>query len=206
MLAAASDGKLVYTVGGTNGTSDLTTVETYDPATDKWATIPGLPQGRSDFGVAIDDATVGGGRRQVRGTGPQERRRTRSHDGDVDRTAGHGQRAPRLGGRLRREDGVRDRRVDGCRRRPGHGVGRSAEAGTTATPTRSRMAGATGCADRQADDGVDRARRRDLDRRRHARRRNPGNSGELRRPDGSVAEAAAAADPSASCDGGNLPR
>jgi serine/threonine protein kinase/N-acetylneuraminic acid mutarotase len=58
MLAAASDGELVYTVGGTNGTSDLTTVETYDPATDKWATMPGLPQGRSDFGVAVNDARL----------------------------------------------------------------------------------------------------------------------------------------------------
>ena len=32
MLAAASDGKLVYAVGGTNGDADLPTVEAYDPA------------------------------------------------------------------------------------------------------------------------------------------------------------------------------
>jgi serine/threonine protein kinase/N-acetylneuraminic acid mutarotase len=58
MLAAASDGSVVYAVGGTNGSSDLTTVETYDPATDNWATMPGLPQGRSDFGVAVNDARL----------------------------------------------------------------------------------------------------------------------------------------------------
>ena len=58
MLAAASDGELVYALGGTNGTTDLTTVEAYDPATDKWATMPGIPQGRSDFGVAVNDARL----------------------------------------------------------------------------------------------------------------------------------------------------
>jgi N-acetylneuraminic acid mutarotase len=52
MLGAASDGKLVYTVGGTNGNADLTTVEAYDPVADTWKNLPQLPEPRSDFGVA----------------------------------------------------------------------------------------------------------------------------------------------------------
>ena len=55
MLAAASDGKLVYTVGGTNGNSDLAAVEAYDPAARAWTKLPDLPQPRSDLGVAIAD-------------------------------------------------------------------------------------------------------------------------------------------------------
>jgi serine/threonine-protein kinase PknK len=55
MLAAASDGKLVYAVGGTNGNSDLATVESYDPATKTWTSLPDLSQPRSDLGVAIVD-------------------------------------------------------------------------------------------------------------------------------------------------------
>jgi serine/threonine protein kinase/N-acetylneuraminic acid mutarotase len=58
MLGAASDGKLVYIVGGTNGTSDLATVEAYDPAADKWTSMPQLPEPRSDFGVAVTDARL----------------------------------------------------------------------------------------------------------------------------------------------------
>jgi len=58
MLGAASDGKLVYAVGGTNGTSDLAAVEAYDPAADTWTAMPELPQGRSDFGVAVTDARL----------------------------------------------------------------------------------------------------------------------------------------------------
>ena len=58
MLGAASDGKLVYVVGGTNGTSDLATVEAYDPAADKWSSMPQLPEPRSDFGVAVTDARL----------------------------------------------------------------------------------------------------------------------------------------------------
>ena len=58
MLAAASDGKLVYTVGGTNGTADLTTVEAYDPAANTWTPLPALPQARSDLGVAIADGRL----------------------------------------------------------------------------------------------------------------------------------------------------
>jgi serine/threonine protein kinase/N-acetylneuraminic acid mutarotase len=58
MLGAASDGKLVYVVGGSNGTSDLAAVETYDPAADAWASLPELPGRRSDFGVASVDGRL----------------------------------------------------------------------------------------------------------------------------------------------------
>ena len=63
MLAAASDGKLVYAVGGTNGNSDLATVEAYDPAANSWTPLPALPEASSDLGVAIADqrlVAVGG--------------------------------------------------------------------------------------------------------------------------------------------------
>jgi serine/threonine-protein kinase PknK len=58
MLAAASDGKLVYTVGGTTGDSDQVNVEAYDPAAKTWTTLPTLPQARSDLGVAIADGRL----------------------------------------------------------------------------------------------------------------------------------------------------
>ena len=58
MLGAASDGKLVYVLGGTNGTSDLATVEAYDPAADTWTSLPELPGRRSDFGVAYADGRL----------------------------------------------------------------------------------------------------------------------------------------------------
>ena len=55
MLDAGSDGKLIYAVGGTDGKSDLATVEAYDPAAKTWTRLPDLPQPRSDLGVAIAD-------------------------------------------------------------------------------------------------------------------------------------------------------
>ncbi len=58
MLGAASDDKLVYVLGGSDGTSDLATVETYDPATDTWTTLPELPGRRSDLGVAYVDGRL----------------------------------------------------------------------------------------------------------------------------------------------------
>ena len=58
LLSAASDGKLVYAVGGTDGTADLTTVEAYDPAADTWTTLPALPEARSDLGVAFADGRL----------------------------------------------------------------------------------------------------------------------------------------------------
>jgi serine/threonine-protein kinase PknK len=58
MLAAASDARLVYAVGGTNGKSDLTTVEAYDPTANTWMPLPDLPEARSDLGVAIADGRL----------------------------------------------------------------------------------------------------------------------------------------------------
>jgi len=63
MLAAASDDKLMYAVGGSDGNTDLATVEAYDPATKAWTPLADLPQPRSDLGVAIADrrlVAVGG--------------------------------------------------------------------------------------------------------------------------------------------------
>ena len=58
MLGGASDDKVVYAVGGTDGTADLPTVEAYDPAADSWTALPALPQPSSDLGVAIADARL----------------------------------------------------------------------------------------------------------------------------------------------------
>ncbi|OBF88006.1 protein kinase [Mycobacterium sp. 852002-51163_SCH5372311] len=58
LLAGASDGKLMYAVGGSNGNADLTTVEAYDPAAKSWTALAGLPQPRSDLGVAIADGRL----------------------------------------------------------------------------------------------------------------------------------------------------
>ncbi|MEV3902542.1 kelch repeat-containing protein [Mycobacterium sp. NPDC050551] len=58
LLGAASDGKLMYAVGGTNGTADLAAVEAYDPIADRWSAMPDLPLPRSDFGVAVTDARL----------------------------------------------------------------------------------------------------------------------------------------------------
>jgi serine/threonine-protein kinase PknK len=58
MLAAASDTKLLYAVGGSTGTAELPTVEAYDPAANSWAPLPNLAQPRSDLGVAIADGRL----------------------------------------------------------------------------------------------------------------------------------------------------
>ncbi len=58
MLAAASDGKLVYAIGGTSGNADLAAVEAYDPGAKTWASLPPLPEARSDLGVAITDGRL----------------------------------------------------------------------------------------------------------------------------------------------------
>ena len=58
MLSATSDGKVMYAIGGTDGTSDLTTVEAYDPAANTWTTLPELTEARSDGGVAFADGRL----------------------------------------------------------------------------------------------------------------------------------------------------
>ncbi|HKV19396.1 MAG TPA: kelch repeat-containing protein [Mycobacterium sp.] len=58
MLGAASDGKVVYALGGSTGTSDLATVESYDPVANTWTSLPELPGRRSDFGVATADGRL----------------------------------------------------------------------------------------------------------------------------------------------------
>ncbi|TDO08152.1 serine/threonine protein kinase [Mycobacterium sp. BK086] len=58
MLGGASDDKVVYAVGGSDGANDLASVEAYDPVADSWTALPALPQPRSDLGVAIADARL----------------------------------------------------------------------------------------------------------------------------------------------------
>ncbi|MBO0679152.1 protein kinase [Mycolicibacterium sp. S2-37] len=54
-LAGATDGALVYAVGGTNGAAELATVEAYDPEANAWTSLPPLRQARSDLGATIAD-------------------------------------------------------------------------------------------------------------------------------------------------------
>jgi N-acetylneuraminic acid mutarotase len=58
MLGAASDGRLLYAVGGTDATSDLASVEAYDPAADTWTKLQDLPDARSELGVTIADGRM----------------------------------------------------------------------------------------------------------------------------------------------------
>jgi serine/threonine protein kinase/N-acetylneuraminic acid mutarotase len=58
MAGAASDGDVVYVLGGTSGNADLATVEAYDPAADTWTSLSELPGRRSDFGVAYADGRL----------------------------------------------------------------------------------------------------------------------------------------------------
>ncbi|WP_237570878.1 serine/threonine-protein kinase [Mycolicibacterium lacusdiani] len=58
LLGAASDDRVMYAVGGSDGTVELPTVEAYDPAADSWTAMPAMPQPRSDLGVAIADARL----------------------------------------------------------------------------------------------------------------------------------------------------
>jgi len=54
-LAAVSDGRYVYAVGGRMLSSDKNTgaVERYDPASGRWTKLPPLPTPRGDLGAAI---------------------------------------------------------------------------------------------------------------------------------------------------------
>lgn len=58
MPGAASDGALLYVVGGSDGSTELATVQAYDPATDSWTTLPEIPGRRSDVGVTITDGRL----------------------------------------------------------------------------------------------------------------------------------------------------
>ncbi len=206
MLAAASDGKLVYAVGGTNGTADLTTVEAYDPAANTWTTLPDLA--RRAVTSAWRSPTGGWWRSGASPRGrPQERGGARSRHEDLDRFAGHGHCAARHGGRRGGQVRVCDRRVDRRWRRSGDVLGGSAEAGTAQAAARITMAVPAGRADGQVEDGVDSARRQDLGRRRHAATAlRLQDRRELRPTDGSVAIAAVPAHPLAPRDGDDLSR
>ena len=54
-VAAASDGKYVYVVGGRNLSPDKNSaaLERYDPATDTWQRLPDMPTARGGLGAAI---------------------------------------------------------------------------------------------------------------------------------------------------------
>jgi N-acetylneuraminic acid mutarotase len=54
-LAAASDGKYVYAVGGRSLSADKNSgaLERYDPATDSWTKLPAMPTPRGGLGAAI---------------------------------------------------------------------------------------------------------------------------------------------------------
>jgi N-acetylneuraminic acid mutarotase len=58
MLGSASDGQLMYVVGGTDGSSDVATVQSYDPAANSWRNLPELSLPRSDCGVAFADGRL----------------------------------------------------------------------------------------------------------------------------------------------------
>lgn len=58
MLAAATNGKLVYVVGGASGSTDSAAVEAYDPDAKTWATLPPLPRPRSDLGAVVADGRL----------------------------------------------------------------------------------------------------------------------------------------------------
>ena len=59
-LGAATDGRLVYAVGGRVGgdRNDLTAFDSYDPASDAWRRLPDLPTGRSGLGAAFLEGSV----------------------------------------------------------------------------------------------------------------------------------------------------
>lgn len=66
-MAAASDGRYLYAVGGRNLSPDKNTasLERYDPAEDRWQQLPGMPVPRGGLGAAIIDGrlfAVGGER------------------------------------------------------------------------------------------------------------------------------------------------
>lgn len=68
-VAAASDGRFVYAAGGRNisPTTNMATLERYDPRRDRWSTLPSMPTARGSMHAAvIDDRLV-----VVGGEGPR---------------------------------------------------------------------------------------------------------------------------------------
>jgi formylglycine-generating enzyme required for sulfatase activity/N-acetylneuraminic acid mutarotase len=53
----------IYCIGGYNGSSYVATVEVYDPATDKWATLPNMPTARAPAAATVNNKiyVIGGG-------------------------------------------------------------------------------------------------------------------------------------------------
>jgi N-acetylneuraminic acid mutarotase len=54
-LAAVSDGRYVYAVGGRrlSSSKNLATLERYDPVADRWQRLPSMPAPRGGFGAAV---------------------------------------------------------------------------------------------------------------------------------------------------------
>ena len=59
-LAAASDGRFAYAVGGRNLSSDKNSaaLERYDPGTDSWQRLPDMPKARGGLGAAVADGNL----------------------------------------------------------------------------------------------------------------------------------------------------
>lgn len=62
-LTVVAAGGLIYAIGGRAGGRNLATVEVYDPVSDGWEELPGLPTPRSGLSGALVDGAihVGGG-------------------------------------------------------------------------------------------------------------------------------------------------
>ena len=159
--------------------SDLTAVEAYDPVADKWTTMPALSEGRSDFGVAIADArlvAVGGmSSGEVLKSVAALDLTTATWTALPDlATARHGLAVAAVGKTVYAIGGstsAADNEITSSARRT--------ETRTAQATTGSGMAVASGCADRETDDGLDGPRRKDLDRGRHVGSR--GNARHIRK-------------------------
>jgi non-specific serine/threonine protein kinase len=69
-LAAASDGRYVYAVGGRELSADRNTgaLERYDPVADRWTKLPSMPKPAGSLGAAV----VRGNLVAVGGEGPED--------------------------------------------------------------------------------------------------------------------------------------
>jgi N-acetylneuraminic acid mutarotase len=59
-VAAATDGRFVYAVGGRNldAAKNSTAFERYDPDTDRWAKLPDMPKAMGGLGAAYVDGQI----------------------------------------------------------------------------------------------------------------------------------------------------